>query len=557
MGALMVLVLVAWINFAPRQLGGSVSYVITYGVSMEPRFEQDDLVIVRDAGSYQKGDVIAYRSRALEQPVMHRISEVTSDGYVTKGDNNSWTDTDRPTDADVIGKEWVHVPGAGKVLKWVADPRGAVLLTTSMALFLFTGSRKSRRRNKQTPSEDIAMKRINITTLAGLSPRRQFALAWVTALALFSLLLGLMGFLKEPVASLSEESAYEHTGRFSYSAAARESVVYPEGRLSTGGPLFLKLIDDVTVKFDYELASEVPMRASGIGRLRARLNGSNGWQKTLSLQPPTPFKGNKISLMGTFDPEEIVELTANVQSLTGVPDSFTLSIVPVLDVKGDIGGEGITESFSPTLAFAVDGLQLKSPAAAPGESGGEIANPFEPTLAGSIKSSQLATNRVSLLLLDLPVATARKISVVSFALSLLLMFFLWQRFGREPLGDESESIQVEYGEWLIDVTSVGQRMRERSIEVATMEALVRLADRYERVILHHSRPPAHDYYVEESGAVYRYSCGSEPDTQNVGHPRKRMRLREERRLEERTRLREELQDLEAAIETGGTKTRDS
>lgn len=553
-GILAVLVSFAWINFAPKQLGGSVSYVITYGNSMEPRFHQDDLVIVRDTAPYQEGDVIAYRSAALQQPVMHRIVNVTPEGYVTKGDNNSWTDTDRPADADVIGKEWVHVPGAGKVLKWVADPRGAVVLATAMALFLFTGSRKSTRRNR-APSEDVTMKRIDTTTLAGLSPPRQAAVAAVAALALFSLLLGLMSFLKDPVASRSEESAYEHTGRFSYSADAQKSVVYPEGELATGGPLFLKLIDDVTVEFDYELASDAPLSVSGIGRLRARLNGSNGWQKTLPLQAPTPFKGNKIALSGTFDPKEIVELTTNVQNLTGVPDSYTLSIVPVIDVKGAIGGEEIAESFSPALAFAVDGLQLKSPAAAPGESGGEVANPFEPTLAGSINTSELATNRVSLLILELPVATARQFSVMGLVLSLILMWFLWHRFARHSGGDEWELIQTRYGDWLVDVTSVEAGMRSRSVEVASMEALVRLADRYERMVLHHPRSPAHDYYVEESGAVYRYSCGSEPEAE-VERPAKRTRLREERRLQERARLREELQALDRDIEEREATTRE-
>lgn len=550
-GAALALAFVAWVNFAPEQLGGTVSYVITYGNSMEPRFHQDDLVIVRDTGPYKTGDVIAYRSEALQQPVMHRIVDVGASGYVTKGDNNSWTDTDRPTDADVIGKEWVHVPGAGKVLKWVADPRGAVLLATAMAALLFAGERKSKHRSERV-NKELAMKPIDMTTIAGLSLPRQATLAFVSMLALFCFLLGILSFPKDPVESRSEESAYEHTGRFDYSADAKKSVVYPDGQLSTGGPLFLKLIGDVRVDFDYKLSSEVPTNISGIARLRARLNGSNGWQQTFPLQPPTPFEGTTIHLSGSFDPQEIVNMTTNVQSLTGVPDSFTFSVVPVIEIEGEIGDQPISESFSPTLAFAVDGLQLKSPAAAPGEAGGEVADPLEPTLAGSIKTSQLDVNRVSLLMIDLPVAASRKLSVLGLGMSLLLMFLLWQRFSRVATQDESEQIQAEYGDWLVDVMKVEPSMRTRAVEVANMEALVRLAERYERVILHHGSPPRHDYYVEESGTVYRHSIGEDGEAStakaDLRPASRRTQLRERRHLQDRARLREELQALENAIE---------
>src|SRR3712207_4166967 len=91
-GANVALVIVAWVAFAPRELGGSVSYVITHGVSMEPRVHQGDLVLVRRAPAYRAGDVIAYDSALLKRPVMHRIVSGGPRGYVTKGDNNDWLD---------------------------------------------------------------------------------------------------------------------------------------------------------------------------------------------------------------------------------------------------------------------------------------------------------------------------------------------------------------------------------------------------------------------------------------------------------------------------------
>ena len=117
LGALsLVLAVASWIVFAPVQLGGQVSYVIVVGNSMEPGFHRGDLALVRQAADYTAGDIVAYRYPGLGI-VFHRILEEAPDGRFTmKGDHNTWTDGFRPTEADVIGRLWIHVPGAGQVL---------------------------------------------------------------------------------------------------------------------------------------------------------------------------------------------------------------------------------------------------------------------------------------------------------------------------------------------------------------------------------------------------------------------------------------------------------
>ena len=47
--AIIGLAAVAWL--LPASVGGGASYVITYGISMEPGFHTGDLAIVRQAGS--------------------------------------------------------------------------------------------------------------------------------------------------------------------------------------------------------------------------------------------------------------------------------------------------------------------------------------------------------------------------------------------------------------------------------------------------------------------------------------------------------------------------
>ena len=91
--------------------------VTTRGISMNPLYYQGDLVVVQRTGDYKVGDIIGYHSAKLRDSiVLHRIIEVDEGHFVTQGDNNSFIDPDRPTEADVVGEAWLHVPKVGSLL---------------------------------------------------------------------------------------------------------------------------------------------------------------------------------------------------------------------------------------------------------------------------------------------------------------------------------------------------------------------------------------------------------------------------------------------------------
>src|SRR5438132_97515 len=92
---------IAWFFLAPAALGGSTAYVITHGNSMEPKFHDGDLVVIRPAGNFAVGDVAAYRSRSLHTIVLHRIVGRDGGRYIFKGDHNGWLDAERPTRAQL------------------------------------------------------------------------------------------------------------------------------------------------------------------------------------------------------------------------------------------------------------------------------------------------------------------------------------------------------------------------------------------------------------------------------------------------------------------------
>lgn len=142
------LLVAAWALFAPTAIGGPASYVVTDGTSMLPRFHADGLVITRKQAGYHVGEVVAYHNHQLHAVVMHRIAARDGDRFVFKGDNNDFRDRYHPTKADLVGREWVYLAGAGRYLLWLRDPMTFAVVVGLVALLSARPQRSSRRRRR-------------------------------------------------------------------------------------------------------------------------------------------------------------------------------------------------------------------------------------------------------------------------------------------------------------------------------------------------------------------------------------------------------------------------
>ncbi len=145
------LCLVVWAALAPPRLGGSTSYVITTGISMLPRYHAGDLVLLRHESTYRVGEVAGYHNGQLGVTVMHRIIAIDQGHYVFKGDNNDFIDSYQPTASQIVGAEWVHLPGWGNFLLALRAPVVGAVLLALMWLWLWwprSRSRLQRRRRR-------------------------------------------------------------------------------------------------------------------------------------------------------------------------------------------------------------------------------------------------------------------------------------------------------------------------------------------------------------------------------------------------------------------------
>jgi signal peptidase len=142
----------------PTTLGGDVAYVQVSGHSMDGTYRSGDLVIVRAQGHYTVGDIVAYRIPKAEfaagAQVIHRIVGGNgAKGFTTQGDNKKSPDDWHPKNADVIGRAWVHVAGAGTWFSKFAQPLplGALCAGLTVVTMLFP----TRRNGKPVPRQRL------------------------------------------------------------------------------------------------------------------------------------------------------------------------------------------------------------------------------------------------------------------------------------------------------------------------------------------------------------------------------------------------------------------
>lgn len=147
--ASVALLVALYLLFAPTQLGGSASFVITDGISMLPTYHAGDLVVLKSEPEYHVGEVAGYHNRQLGVVVLHRIVAIHGGHYVFKGDNNPYPTSDEPTQQSLVGAEWIHIPSIGKLMRLARVPGVAAVLLAALWLFSFSSSGRTRRQRRR------------------------------------------------------------------------------------------------------------------------------------------------------------------------------------------------------------------------------------------------------------------------------------------------------------------------------------------------------------------------------------------------------------------------
>lgn len=514
-----MLLVLGWSLFGPVELGGPATYVVTSGISMQPSFHTGDLAILRVADTYQVGDTVAYRDPRIGR-VLHRIIGEEGGRFVMKGDNNNFVDPYQPAPSDVLGKLWIHLPGAGKWLQAIQQPRQATAVATVAGMLLLgpigVEQRRKRRRFGRGGygSGRVPDRRGRGGASAGvLGPVGQVAAAAVAVLAALSLLLGAVAFTRPLERNTVGLLKYRQSGTFSYAAQAAGGV-YDGNAVTTGQPIFRKLADKVDLRFDYGFSADLPAVVRGTYRLDAILSRQDGWSRTVPLVPETPFTGERATVSGTLDLGQLQALIDALQRASGASNQqsgqYAVSVVPDVRVTGTVGGAALDGTFAPALNFTLDPVELQLDRSS-GLS--NEADPLKPASDGLVRAARRAPNRLPLPLLQPTITAARRLAEVGLALALFGATVLAALAWRARHAEEPARIQARYGTLLITLRGSDLGAKGRLIDVATIEDLTRVADREGRMILHERSGRTHDYFVQDVDVTYRYRTyigGAEP-----------------------------------------------
>jgi signal peptidase I len=487
-GAAVLLLAAAWF-FLPTSLGGSTTYVSTFGTSMEPAFTAGDLAILRPATDYRVGDVVAYDSADLGTTVMHRIVDGDSAGFVVQGDNNSWLDEETPSEAEIMGRLWLHLPQGGKAIGALRSPWVLALVGAASLIVLL-----SARRPRGRPRHRAARRPRAAAPRAFSMPVRARARQVLLGSAVVALLAGAgsaaLALVPETQTDTRDVQVTQQ-GRFAYTGAAVAGTTYPTGEITTGDPVWTRLTDGLTVSFEDVVTGADDV--TGTVRLDVAVEAPDGWSATLTGGPAATLTDGAATASVVLDPAGAAALLQRHYDEVGAAgSSATLTVVPRVEVTGTVEGRPFTATSPDALTFALDPTVLR-PA---GDATTLTSSTSTPV---TIEEPAPRTFTLGPVTMSLDIVRIAAGGLLAVAL-VVLAGAAW--IGRSPRGDAIDEFLVRHAARILPVTSFVPSATV--VDVTDAEALHRVAERLDSLVLHQTSPYGDTFVVQDAETTYRY-----------------------------------------------------
>jgi signal peptidase I len=167
-----------------------------------------------------------------------------------------------------------------------------------------------------------------------------------------------LSFLVGSPRSVSPPPTFTQTGVLTYHARTAPSATYPSGRVVTGDPVFLKLVDRLGIS--YYFSTDAPTSwVRGTVRLGAVVSGQNGWQISLPLVRATPLRAGRLDLATTLDAARIQAIATQVSESTGTyTGTLTVTVTAVSNISFD-GAKPVTTTAEMPLTLSA--VELTTP----------------------------------------------------------------------------------------------------------------------------------------------------------------------------------------------------
>lgn len=490
-----VIAVTGWVLLGPAELGGPARYAIIEGSSMAPMLTDGDLAIVRANGEPEKGEVALYHDPRLDVDVLHRIVGESGGRFILKGDGNDYLDDARPAPAELEGTLWFSVPGVGSAIEWLRAPLHAGLVVFVLVLLAFAGGESATRRRTR-PARAVGITASG--THLEVASRALYTGALVAAL-LFGLL-AVIAFSRPTSRAETVEEARIHEGTLFYSAQVEVSDVYPDGRVDSGETAFLQLVPALDVSFRYRFTAEDPYEVGGTASVSAVVSDGAGWVRRVPVAEAGDFTGASTTVRGTLDLVELAEIVREMKTLTGsLTTTFAVRIEPRFEISGRVGPEALDEAFTPELPFLLDDVGLR------------VDAPEDGSPALSVRRAESGTVEapagLTLGRLRLSIERAQTLATLGLMISLFVLVLAAAALWSRRTDSEHGRIASRFGDRMIAIAGAPPADRGRVTDLADFDSLARIAELYDRVVLHWHRGESHVYLVDDGSTAYRYRTG--------------------------------------------------
>jgi hypothetical protein len=384
----------------------------------------------------------------------------------------------------VIGKLGLHIPRGGTMIQKIRSPFVMALIAGALGAVLvpslFTNKAKGKKpMNNKSIREQFTSIKQNVQrylpTTKNPEPHKSSnqgevweGLFFVLGLvALSSLILGIISFSRPATRIKQDDLSYQHLAVYSYSAPSPAGV-YDGDTIKSGDPIFTKLTCSVDVNFQYTLIAPQAENISGTYQLTAIISEPvSGWHRMMPLQEETVFTGTAFGSTARLD--------------------------------GQISGRTLESTFDPPLTFRDEHTQFYL------VRNEDIDNPLALAETGILSEKRQETNTILLLGREIAIPALRLIALFGLIGSLMGLTLLGIRLQRLSQHDQEKFFHIKYSSMMIDVQNADSLPLSSTIDVASMDALAKLAERFNAMILHIEQGVLHTYYVQAGGIIYRFT----------------------------------------------------
>jgi hypothetical protein len=232
----------------------------------------------------------------------------------------------------------------------------------------------------------------------------------------------------------------------------------------------------------------------GAMRLDVAIASADGWSAYLGSSPVVALANGSATAVAPVDTPRASALLAKHYAEIGTPGAAaTLTVTPVVVTTGTAGGKKFQAGSPALLAFTVDGTSLRL--------AGKADTVLTPSTTTDVAVSEVVPRRLTVLSLTIPIGPARFAAGVAFALALVVLAgAAW--IGRTARGDAADEFVVKHAARILPVAAFDPG--PTVIDVSDAEALHRVAERFDTLVLHHAGEDADVFAVRDVDATYRF-----------------------------------------------------